>query len=948
MAEAIGKSIIKQIKMAVKKPRFTPYQKKAIKQRGGHLRILACAGSGKTMVICERIAGMIKEGISPKKIVAFTFTVKAAEEMKARIREILERECPNKSDFGDMYVGTLDGFCFEMLQEIDPRYKNYDILEGAKQVAYLSKPMNSRRMKLRELSKYGKTTNLKEYTIIDRFISSSAIMMMEMVDPEKLSNKDFQYSYKKYLELMEEDKYLDFALVIKKLIHLLENRENRKLFSEKIKHLTVDEYQDINTIQEKLIDIISQTAESVCVVGDDDQCIFQWRGSQFENIMSFEDRYKEKGFKVITIPLNKNFRSTRHIIHTAREFIKNNKNREKLKEMDYNKELKRNHEKGDFVYHFADDEEKEGEFILERINKLIGTDFLNKKNEPYALSLGDFAVLVRSNEKAAKILEYLKNRGTECIAYSGAAIFGTDEVKLALDCMSYIFKCKSYGYGPTPTKKVLIEEYKEVFKRSEFLKADADIFVNDLEDLSRSVDRIIAKSPNDYLGELGLQYFYHKILSALGAQRFDFSESYHYHLAVLSSAISDYESVWKRLRAKEVDGFFNFAKAFGESNYTETQFENASLVNAVKIMTIHKSKGLEFPVVFIPEMIKKRKKKRNPVFVDDRLYSTKTYDSDEEDERRVLYTAITRSEHYLFISGSKTKEGKVNPYEEHPFISELDKKFIADDGPVEKKKSGYEPRKLHEAIFPTSFSELTTYDRCPYDFWIRNICGYNAGVPPAFGYGTNIHNILNIIHNVYIKTEKIPNNNEIERLVDNVFHLRYATEAISKNMRKSALKIIKNYVKIQKGEFKKILETEKRFEFVIDDALISGQIDLLKKLDESGNVQEVEIIDFKTEGEKAKKPYAMDYEKQLRLYALACMKSLGLNPKKAVIHHLDKNLFNKRTKVDISEEKLEDTKKGINETVTKILDKKFTSNQGSLCSDCDYKYICSKKKKCFN
>jgi len=182
-------------------------------------------------------------------------------------------------------------------------------------------------------------------------------------------------------------------------------------------------------------------------------------------------------------------------------------------------------------------------------------------------------------------------------------------------------------------------------------------------------------------------------------------------------------------------------------------------------------------------------------------------------------------------------------------------------------------------------------------------------------------------------------------LVNNIFHLRYATDAISNNMKNRAIKIIKNYVGIQKREFEKILETEKRFEFVIDNALISGQIDLLKKIDEHGNIQEVEIIDFKTEGEKAKKPYEMDYEKQLRLYALACINSLGLNPQMAVIHHLDKNLLNKKTKVDISKENLEKTKEDVTATVSKILNKKFKSNPGRLCFDCDYKYICSKKKR---
>lgn len=940
------------------KPNYTTEQLKAIEHDTGHLRIIACAGSGKTQIISERLANLIKKGINPKEIVAFTFTVKAAEELKSRIRYILDHDCPDRADFGDMYVGTIDSFCFKMLQEIDPYYKNFDMIEGAKQVAYLSKSHNYYRMKLKELRKY-KSVNkqlvkvgddekgISQFNTIGRFINSASIMMMEEIDPNSLSNEDFKYSYNKYLELLKEDNYLDFPSVIRLLISKLETSEEaRKELNDKVKHLIVDEYQDINSIQEHLIEIISDGADSVCVVGDDDQCIYQWRGSHVENIISFQERYQKKGCNVISIPLNKNFRSAHSVIHTSREFIRRNKNRLTEKEMDFNENLKRTHEKGDIIFHFTKTEPEELEFIHQKIDQLIGTDFLDKKNNPYSLSYGDFAILVKSNTEASKVLEFLREKKIRCLAYSGAAIFQTLEVELVMNCISYVFGCQSMGYGPTATEEILDEQYGLVFSKEQYPDANKDQFFKDLDIIKSQIDRVYQKTPKDYLGDLGLQAVYHKILSALGAQRFDFGEEYHYHFAVLSSAISDYESVWKRLRAAEVKDFFHFAQAFGQNNYTETQYEDASLIDAVKIMTVWKSKGLEFPVVFFPGLSKKRKPAETPVFIDDSLYPTHIYSSDVEDERRVFYTAFTRSEKYLFLSGYEQKEGNKRPYVPHPFIEELDKKFIDSDLKLVRKKSGYEARKLHEATFPTSFSELTTYDRCPYDFWLRNICGYNAGVPAAFGYGTNIHNILNMIHNNYIKTEHIPSDQEIDKLIERAFFLRYATEAISKNMKIAAKRIVKNYVKMQKNEFKKVLETEKRFEFVIDQAIISGQIDLLKKINEDGQVEEVEIIDFKTENDKGAKPYEMDYHKQLRLYALACLKSLGLSPKKAVIHHLDKNLINKKTSVDISEDALSNTKDEISKTIGSILDKKFNSKPSKLCTECDYRYVCSKKEKC--
>lgn len=945
----MGDSKTSECNTELKGVQYTDEQKKVIGHDEGFLRVVACAGSGKTETISRRVAELIKKGVKPKEIVAFTFTEKAADELKSRIRSTLDRECPSKADFGDMYIGTIHSFCFHMLQELIPKYKNFDVLDPAKQVAYISKKDIFRELDLWSLKYYGKSKivedkpNLKDYSVIDRFIRTINIIMMEGMDPDDIvdvrSKGHLKYSYEKYMESIEKHHYLDFSSMIYIFVKLLENNpEVLDELNQRVKHLIVDEYQDVNKIQEKLIEFIARGATSVCVVGDDDQCIFYWNGSFIENILSFNERYSEN---VMDVPLDVNFRSTEGIIRIASDFIKNNKKRLAIKDMACSNKLKRHYNKGDIIYKCLESVDEENEFILNKIRSLLWTDFTDKKNRPFALSEGDFAILVRRNADIAPIVDYLSENGIECVAYGGGSIFQRPEVLFAMDCIAYLFRCKTYKYKETPSLPDLRKKYVENFKG--YIEADVDFFIGSIETLKKEVDKIFDKE-KDYLGDLGLQAIYHKILSCFGAQRFKFSPSFNYNFAVLSKAISDYESVWIRLKATEVEGFFRFAQSYGEAKnvYLDPQYADASKLDAVKVLTIHKAKGLEFPVVFIPGAIKPKRKNHLITFLDKGCYEFDRYDGNLEDERRVFYTALTRSEKYLFITSTKKRHNKTTTYEPHPFIKELNHEFISEDLELKRPKSGYSSRPHYNLFFPTSFSELTTFDRCPYDYLLRHVYGYNAGVPAAFGYGTNIHNILNKIHKDFIKNKKIPSEDDINIIFNEMFHLRYATDKISANMEKGAKKVVKNYVNVQKDEFNKILETEKRFEFVLEEALISGQIDLLKKIDDTGNVTEVEIIDFKTEGTQANTFYQLDYEKQLRLYAIACLKSLGLNPKKACIHHLNKN---NRSYVDISKSKLNETKEDVQSSIHKILTKEFKSKRSKTCDKCDYRYLCSLKGK---
>jgi DNA helicase-2/ATP-dependent DNA helicase PcrA len=199
--------------------------------------------------------------------------------------------------------------------------------------------------------------------------------------------------------------------------------------------------------------------------------------------------------------------------------------------------------------------------------------------------------------------------------------------------------------------------------------------------------------------------------------------------------------------------------------------------------------------------------------------------------------------------------------------------------------------------------------------------------------------MLNVVHANYVRKGEIPNDAQIEKLMDRIFKLRYATTVISDRMKNKAMEIVKNYVALHKGEFRRILETEKRFEFALNDALISGQIDLLKKVDEKGAVTEVEIIDFKTDRNDS--VYSADYEKQLRFYAIACLESLGLKPERAYVHHLSENVT---SEVDISQANLDTVKQEVGKEVSAILKKQFPPRPSAkICSECDYKVICSFK-----
>ena len=917
---------------------LTEQQASAVEHHRGRLRVIACPGSGKTEIIARRIANLIKNGSPPQGIAAITFTEKAAGELKLRIRKILDSEFPQRADFGDMFIGTIHAFCLEMLREIDPVYRTYDILDGPRRVAFLAKGGNyySNIGLVRLEKKHG----LRFYQTVRRFMQSADIMLTESISPDDLTDTSFAEVFRNYIHELDAERYFDFPSIISRLVSTLDrDRGKLDLIEHRIRHMIVDEFQDVDPLQGKLLDMLSEKSDSVAVVGDDDQGIYHWRGTDVSIIIDFGSEAKGP---CTDVNLETNFRSTPEIVDLTSVFISNN-SRRLSKAMRPSPRLARSYEPGDIQAELFRNEEEELDFIVGRMKDLQGTDFTDRRNIQFSISWSDMAVLTRTNNWASKIIDRLEREGIPAVASSGESIFARPEVQFALDCLSYVFNTGRLEPNGMvlPDAESLEKSYAAIFPQGRFSPADQSLFVQRIDRIRTEVEGLLRKGDKDYLPGLGLQEIYHRILQAAGADRFDFGEVYSYNLAALSQAVSDYESVWIRLRASEVKYFFNFVSAYGDDAYQDPRHSDQGLVDAVRIMTIHKAKGLEFPVVFIPDFVERRSPNEAQTFVDRGLYNHERYRGGEEDERRVYYTALTRSEKYIFMTGSRTVPDRKKPRRMHRFLGEMPEKYLSGVSVFSRSRSGFPPRLRATGEYETSYSEMISYLRCPEDFLLRNIYGFNAGVPAAFGYGTNVHNVLNMIHRQYIREKRVPDKQEIESITRRMFKLRYATREMEMRMLESALRVIQRYVKVHSRDFTRILETEKRFEFVLDNALINGQIDLLKKLDSDGSIRQVEIIDFKTE--KQDGMYSADYQRQLRYYAIACLESLNMKPEKAFVHHLDQdNGSDEYSEVDISEPLLQAAKEEIKSVVSKITGGEFSpSPSPAKCGECDYSRICS-------
>ena len=623
-------------------------QRKAVMTTEGPLLILAGAGSGKTTVLVNRISHILETtGVFPSNILAITFTNKAAREMKERVEKILGDESDG------MWISTFHSCCVRILRKNIDRLgytSSFVIYDRSDQLTLLKGT-------IKELDMNEKLYDPK---MVIGHISDAKDKLINPEEFTKTYKDDFKMSkiaaiYERYQKNLKKNNALDFDDIIVKTVEMFEQNEDvLEFYQRKFKYVMVDEYQDTNRAQYKLVSLLSRLHKNLCVVGDDDQSIYGWRGADITNILNFEKEFQG----AVAIKLEQNYRSTQNILDSANSVIKNNNERK-------SKNLWTDKPDGEKIKVFkAMDEREEGDFISRKIIELTEGDN----------SMGDFAVLYRTNAQSRAIEEAFMRQSIPYKIYGGLKFYDRKEIK---DIIAYLRLIQN------PLDDISLKRIINVPKRGIGLKT-----IEKLQNFAYSKDENIYSAMLDL--EDGLISTRAKskvdqfvtIISTLMAMNECMNVSLLIEKVLEDTGymeeLKKENSVESQTRIENIKELISSAVEFeqiSEDKTLETFLASISLVSDldsleegdeyVSIMTLHSAKGLEFPVVFMAGMEEGIFPSSRSVLDEDRL----------EEERRLCYVGITRAQQELYMTYANERMiyGRKNYGTNSRFLSELPK-----------------------------------------------------------------------------------------------------------------------------------------------------------------------------------------------------------------------------------------------------------------------------------
>lgn len=866
---------------------YTSSQHTAIITHDHNLQIIACAGSGKTQVISARIIELLKQkksaGITPANIVAFTFTEKAAGELKERIHRLAHNELGTTQGMAEMFIGTIHGYCLNLLQSPPLyRYLKYNVLADLQQRLFVDRYSIKSGLTSTPLINGGTLERWKGSSL---FLQVLSILGEGEVDLRKVP-AGVQAAVRQYYDLLHAKRYLDYTSIIAEAVaEIKTNNALRDALRDQVKYLVVDEYQDVNPLQEMLVAEMHKLGANLCVVGDDDQTIYQWRGSDVGNIISFANRYPN----VKPIALNENFRSSLGVVVPARQVVARNPQRlPKQMESTGAQPFQR----GDILSLSFDTPATEASWIAQKINALYGTAYHDRPDAtPRGLSYSDFAVLLRSvRNDAAPIRTALEQAGIPYVVTGMNGLFDTPEIQAMQQVFYYLA-----GFTPqngTPATPASI--------RAELVAANLGLSAQQLDAGVAFVKQRKALIGDRLDADLYLQRVYLDLLECLGLREEAIpgtskgaprGEIVYYNLGKFSQVISDYEGM--HFDERPIDLYPGFAKFlyYEAPGYYPEGWEAAGAVkpDAVQIMTVHQAKGMQWPAVFVPALRQNRFPAKGHggrtvwhVIPETAVKNVARYKGSVEDERRLFYVAVTRAEKYLFCSWSPLP-GNRNQQQMSVFLRELttSEQVLTREPPaVVPERLPAQPRRAERTLALT-FSELKHYFECPYMFKLRFLYGFDEPLSRALGYGRSLHNALAEIH-----AESLHGNistvADVPRLVDEHLHLPYANRIVEDNLRKAAQASLTRYLNEHGHKLDKLEHVEKIIELNLGDGIVvNGRIDLIRRTD----TEETVIVDFKSD-ERAQAESLT--EKQLQIYAVGYQELTGQRADMIEVHNLDK------------------------------------------------------------
>lgn len=868
---------------------FTPAQQEAIEELSNPLQLIACAGSGKTEVLAQRIARILAQpGVRPANVIAFTFTDKAAAELKERIHRTVRAEMPDIVGLAEMYVGTMHGYCLDLLQTYIPETFKYGVLTDITQQLLIDRETNKSGFNTCVKTVQGVQSNLRRY--VDTRIFKGALSVLQEDDVDfGLVPAPVTASLAMYQTMLADKNYFDYTSMMVDAVGFLERSQTataldtaeeslRDHVEQDVKYVIVDEYQDVNPIQERLVARLVHFGANLCVVGDDDQTIYQWRGSEVSNIITFAGRYAG----VRTIELADNFRSSKGVVELGRSVAERLNSDERLPK----KMLFASHQdwqRGDMLTLQFEDAREEAEWVAERIIALRGMPFVDRPGSvPRGLSWSDCAVLFRSVKDADDLVNEFKRRDIPFIIKGLARLFDADEIQACVALFRYMLG----ELGGAELRGVwesarLVPDGSRWGRAIKVLDDGADFTASNQWGVY-NVQRLFLK----FLEELDLREG--TIPASVGNP--GRPELVMYLLGKFSQVISDFEAIHFSSSPKsKYEAFVGFLNFQAPGVYEESD-EDAGYVapDAVVISTVHRSKGLQWPAVFVPYMRANRFPMKAQggtqtiphVVPIEAVPNGGRYKTNVSDETRLFYVAVTRSQKYLYVTyapGANKLYMKASDFYLHCTASSW--MSTSDEGLPGVARLAPTPRQETPNI-SISFSELKYLIDCPYQFKLRFMYGFNPPIHEALGFGKGLHDVLAEMHKRALAGD-VPTRAEAVDLVDRHLHTPYAYPALREKLRAAAIQAVERYFDRHGDDLELTIHSEKQVEVGIAPGVtVNGRIDLIKSL-ETG---ETAIVDFKSTERSQDEDVTRD---QLSVYALGYQELTGEAAHRIQILNLD-------------------------------------------------------------
>jgi DNA helicase-2/ATP-dependent DNA helicase PcrA len=990
-------------------------QLKAVKHKEGPLLIIAGAGTGKTTVVTERIKFLISKALAkPSEILALTFTEKAAREMEERV------DITMPYGYTQMWISTFHSFCDRILRQealhigLDPRYK---LMTQAETTQFVRK--NLFKFDLKYFRPLGNPTKfvggmLQHFSRLqDEDITPNEYLRWVKAQNSKLKTqnqrskyktdktelkkwKELAKAYKTYDELKVKEGLMDFGDLIVKTLILFRQRPNiLKEYKLKFKYVLVDEFQDTNYAQNELAMLLAGRDKDakITVTGDDNQSIYRFRGAAVSNILQFKKAYPDA--KVVT--LRQNYRSTQKILDHSYKLIQFNnpdtlevqlgidKNLVSVREPEGGKDVK-------FIH--KDRVENEAEEVVRVIKGLTNEEKYDFK---------DIAILVRANNHSGPFIRSLQRHGIPYQFLGPGRLFRQSEI---VDLISYLkvlydyddsvalYRILSIGHFDITARDLIkISNYARRFNLSLFEACDppshkasegqgvyglvSEETREKIKKIIEIVNRHLKLIRKETAGQL--LYFFlqdtgllQKLLNPDSAE----AEKKAANISKFFDKLKTYEVDHEDATVTPVVDWIELSSELGESplaadiDWVE--------INAVNILTAHSAKGLEFPIVFLVNLVSARfptVERREQIPIPEELIKEVLPSGDyhEQEERRLFYVGMTRAMDHLYFTaanyyGEGKREKRLSPFIFEALGDEAVGSELFDDAQGRQLSFlDYSPPEISVKedrstihIDYLSYSQIDTFRICPLHYKLRYILKIPTPPSAALSFGSSMHTVMKDFY-LAVKQDGPTSrkaSRDYRKLILSLLKKNWIAEGYSsKSHERKMFKRGKSYLRefLKKGFNAKNLPVAVEQPFVVplhqipstkhhSPLKIGGKIDRVDNL--SGG--KIEIIDYKT-GEKIPEQRFVDKDLQLTFYALAASsinefpfnKPAGVDRKPKDIK-LSLYYFKEQTKVSTvrTKEQLEEAKKEIFEWRDKIENSEFRCSGHMFCKNCEYSLMC--------